>query len=80
MVSTGGGYIYFITFTDDLSRYGYIFLMRHKSELFELFKRYHNKVKKQIKKSIKILRSDRGSEYLSDEFTTYFEENRIRSQ
>ena len=24
-----GGYRYFLTFTDDLSRYGYIFLMKH---------------------------------------------------
>ena len=33
-----GGYSYFITFTDDLSRYGYVYLMKHKSELFEIFK------------------------------------------
>ena len=25
------GYSYFVTFTDDLSRYGYVYLMRHKS-------------------------------------------------
>ena len=30
-----GSYQYFITFTDDFSRYGYIYLMRHKSESFE---------------------------------------------
>ena len=29
--SARGGYIYFITFIDDYSRYGYIYLMRHKS-------------------------------------------------
>jgi hypothetical protein len=27
-----GGFQYFITFIDDFSRYGYIYLMRHKSE------------------------------------------------
>ena len=37
-VSARGGYRYFITFTDDLSRYGYVFLMRYKSESFEMFK------------------------------------------
>ena len=31
-------YHYFLTFTDDLSRYGYIYLMKHKSETFEKFK------------------------------------------
>ena len=35
-----GGYQYFVTFTDDLSRYGYIYLMRHKSETFEKFKEF----------------------------------------
>ncbi|KAL0448472.1 UNVERIFIED_CONTAM: Retrovirus-related Pol polyprotein from transposon TNT 1-94 [Sesamum latifolium] len=29
-----GGFSYFITFTDDHSRYGYIYLMRYKSEAF----------------------------------------------
>ena len=32
------GHQYFITFTDDLSRYGYIYLMKNKSESFEIFK------------------------------------------
>ena len=31
-VEACGGYRYFLTFTDDLSRYGYIYLMKHKSE------------------------------------------------
>ena len=30
-------YHYFLTFTDDLSRYGYICLMKQKSETFEKF-------------------------------------------
>jgi hypothetical protein len=34
------GFQYFITFTDDFSRYGYIYLMRHKSEPFEKFKEF----------------------------------------
>jgi hypothetical protein len=33
-----GGYQYFITFTDDLSRYGYVYLTKHESETFEKFK------------------------------------------
>ena len=31
-------YHYFLIFTDDLSRYEYIYLMKHKSETFEMFK------------------------------------------
>ena len=53
-----GGYTYFITFTDDLSRYGYIYLIKHKSEAFERFKEFRHEVEKQTNKSIKILRYD----------------------
>ena len=79
IISARGGYIYFITFIDDLMRYGYIFLMRHKYESFEMFKQYHNEVEKQIGKNIKTLRSDQVGEYLSDEFMTYLEENETPS-
>ena len=37
-VEARDGYRYFLTFTDDLSRYGYIYLMIHKSKTFEKFK------------------------------------------
>ena len=36
-VEARGGYRYFLTFIDDLSRYEYIYLMKHKSEMFEKF-------------------------------------------
>ena len=54
-VQARGGFSYFVTFTDDMSRYGYVFLMRHKSETFEKFKEFRQEVEKQIRKSIKIL-------------------------
>ena len=38
-VEARGGYRYFLTFTDDLSRYGYINSMKHKSETFQKFQR-----------------------------------------
>ena len=39
-VQARGGYSYLITFTDDLSRYGYVYLMRHKYETFENFREF----------------------------------------
>jgi hypothetical protein len=39
-ISTRGGYCYFLTFTDDLSGYGYVYLMKQKSEMFEKFKEF----------------------------------------
>jgi hypothetical protein len=37
-----GGYRYFLIFTDNLSRYGNIYLMKHKSETFEKFKQFQS--------------------------------------
>nr|CAE03845.1 OSJNBb0089K06.4 [Oryza sativa Japonica Group] len=69
-----GGFGYFITFTDDFSRYVYVYLMRHKSESFEKFKEFQNEVQNHLGKTIKYLRSDRGGEYLSLEFGNHLKE------
>ena len=74
------GYQYFITFTDDFSRYGYVYLMKHKSESFEMFKIFKNEVQNQLGKNIKALRSDQGGEYLSQEFIDHLRDCRIVSQ
>ena len=55
-VSARGGYRYFLTFTNDLSRYGYIYLMKHKSETFEKFKEFQSEVENHRNKKIKFLR------------------------
>ena len=52
-VQARGGYEYFITFIDDYSRYGYVYLMRHKSEALEKFKEYRAETEKQLDKNIK---------------------------
>ena len=67
-IEARSGYRYFLTFTDDLSTYGYIYLMKHKSGIFENFKEFQSEVENHRNKKIKFLRSDRGGEYLSYEF------------
>ncbi|KAK1601384.1 hypothetical protein QYE76_037226 [Lolium multiflorum] len=79
-VASRGGYRYVLTFTDDLSRYGYIYLMKHKSETFEKFKEFQSEVENQRNKKIKFLRSDRGGEYLSYEFGMHLKKCGILSQ
>ncbi|GJV01975.1 retrotransposon protein, putative, ty1-copia subclass [Tanacetum coccineum] len=65
------GASYFITFTDDYSRYAYVYLFKHKHEFFETFKVFKNEVENQLGKTIKALQSDRGGEYISQEFKDY---------
>ena len=64
-VEARGGYRYFLTFIDDLSRYGHIYLMKHKCETFEKFKDSQSEVQTHHNKKIKFLRSVHGGEYLS---------------
>ena len=45
-VEARSGYHYFLTFRGDLSRYGYIYLMKHKSEIVERFKEFQSEVEK----------------------------------
>jgi transposase InsO family protein len=61
--STLGGYRYFITFIDDFSRYGHIFLIHEKSEALDMFKIYKAEIELKQEKKTKIVRSDRGGEF-----------------
>ena len=62
-VKSVDGYDSFITFTDDYSRYGYIYPIKEKSEALDKFKIFKAEVENQHDKRIKIVRSDRGGEY-----------------
>ena len=54
-IEARGRYRYFLTFIDDLSRYGYIYLMKHKSETFEKFKEFQSELGNHRNKKIKFL-------------------------
>ncbi|KAL0315379.1 UNVERIFIED_CONTAM: Retrovirus-related Pol polyprotein from transposon TNT 1-94 [Sesamum radiatum] len=77
---TRGGYSYFIAFTDDHSRYGYVYLIRYMFEAFGRFKEYELVVENQSGRKIKALWLDRGGEYLSGDFIDYLKKNGILSQ
>ena len=79
-VEAHDGYHYFLTFTDDLSRYGDIYLMKHKSETFEQFKEFQSEVENHRDKKIRFPRSDHGDEYLSYKFGLQLKQCRIVSQ
>ena len=53
-IDARNGYLYFLTFTDDLSRCGYIYLMKHKYETFEKFKEFQSEVENHRNKKIKV--------------------------
>ncbi|GJX56255.1 retrotransposon protein, putative, ty1-copia subclass [Tanacetum coccineum] len=71
------GASYFVTFTDDFSRYGYVYLLKHKHKVFETFKVFQKEVENQLGKTIKSLHSDRGGKYISQEFLDHLKDHRI---
>ncbi|GJZ29412.1 retrotransposon protein, putative, ty1-copia subclass [Tanacetum coccineum] len=71
------GASYFITFTDDFSRYGYVYLLKHKLEVFKTFKVFQKEVENHLGKTIKSLCSDRGGEYMSQAFLDHLKKHGI---
>jgi hypothetical protein len=58
--ATRNGHIYFISFIDDYSRYGYIYLIKEKAQVLDIFKSFKFEVDLQLNKMIKVVISDRG--------------------
>ena len=54
---------YFITFIDDYSRCGYVYLLHEKSQAVDTLKIYLNEVEKQLNRKVKVVTFDRGSEH-----------------
>jgi len=56
---------YFLSFVDDYSKLAVIYTINSKSEVYECFKNYINKVENLTGKKIKKFRCDNGKEYLN---------------
>ena len=79
-VATHTGYLYFITFIDDFSRYYIIYLMKSKSEAFAKFQQYKSFVENQTHHTTQILRIDQGGEYLLAEFEIFCQVHGIKRE
>ena len=62
---------YALTFIDYFSRYCWVYFLKHKSEVFGLFKVFKALVENQSGRKLKVLRSDNGGEYVKSEFIQY---------
>lgn len=63
-----GGKHWFVSFIDDFSRRVWVYTMRHKDEVLEVFVKWKKATETQTGRKIKVLRSDNGGEYTSDPF------------
>ena len=63
-----GGIHYFVTFVDDLSKRTWVYVMKSKCDVFNVFLKWKNMVEAQIGKKIKHLKTDNGGEFCNDQF------------
>lgn len=71
---------YYILFIDDYSRMCWIYFLKFKSEVADVFWKFKKMVENQSGFKIQILRSDNGKEYTSDRFSSYCDEAGIEHQ
>ena len=74
------GYSYCVTFIDDYSRKTWIYFLKAKSKVFERFREFKILVENQTGRKIRVLRTDNGSEYTSNEFLEYCSSKGIKKE
>ena len=72
MVTTQHGVRWFVTFVDDCTRMTWLYLMKNKSDVGDIFKGFYHMVYTQYSLPIKVLRSDNGGEYLNQDLSQFF--------
>jgi hypothetical protein len=58
-----GRALYFVTFIDDHSKKTFLYVLRNKWQMLDVFKEFHAKVERETGKKLKYVRSDNGGEY-----------------
>jgi len=59
---------YFVSIVDEHSRKLWVYLIKHKDEVFDVFRKFKTLVENQSEKKINILRTDGGGQYTSRMF------------
>jgi hypothetical protein len=78
--SSISGYVYYVSFIDDYSRKTWIYFLKSKDEVFNKFKEFKALIENLSERKIKILRSDNGGEYTSNEFVNFCKDVGIKRE
>ena len=63
--------MYYVSFIDEFSRNTWIYFVKKRYEVFDIFKEFKALVENQTKKKIKVLRTDNGGEFCKKEFEEF---------
>jgi len=71
---------YILTILDDNSRYGWTLFLKNKSETFNFFYNWFNKIKNQFNTRIQYIRTDNGTEFNNKNFKQFCNDYGIQHQ
>jgi transposase InsO family protein len=66
-----------LTIIADYSRKVWPYFLKHKYEAFDAFRKWKVMIEKQTKKKVKLIRTDNGMEFYSNEFNDYYNDEGI---
>ena len=72
--------MYFLVLLDDRSRFGRTYLLKHKSEAANYIREFCAELERQRGRAVKVLRSDRGGEFISRSMDKWLKEKGIMQQ
>lgn len=78
--ATPGGNRYFMTMIDDYSKYTVLYLLKNKSDVAAKIKEYVKFVQTKFERTPKVIRSDRGGEYVNEELKKFLQSEGIKAQ
>ncbi|KAJ9546309.1 hypothetical protein OSB04_018852 [Centaurea solstitialis] len=79
-VSTKEGFKFFLTIVDDFTRSVWVYLLKGKDEVFDCIVNFFNMLQTQFHKTVKIFRSDNGTEFVNTKFKTFINEKGLIHQ
>ena len=65
------GSMYFVTFIDDSSKKVWVYFLKHKSDVFNVFKKWLAQVENESGRKLKCLKSDNKGEYCDGRFEEF---------
>lgn len=79
-IPSWNGNKYFVLFIDDYTRMCWVYFLSSKASVFSIFKRFKKLVEVQSGSTLRILRTDNGGEYTSNEFEEFLQQHGVIHQ
>ncbi|KAI0494727.1 hypothetical protein KFK09_024870 [Dendrobium nobile] len=77
-ILSNSGFLYYVIFIDDYSRYTWIFPLRNKNEITAVFIQFKLFIERALSSKIKKFQSDGGGEYVNTQLTHFLRTNGIQ--